>query len=278
MAEISAELVKQLRDATNVSMMECKKALVEAGGNMEQATRILRERGMAVAAKKAARATNQGLIASAAGADGRTRSLVEVNCETDFVARNATFGAFVKSLAEKACETDAPLADRMKEALTAKIAEIGENLLIRRNMRYAPQGKGAVASYIHLGGKVGVLVELGCEKDETPASQLFKDLMRDLTLHVAACNPQYLTSNDVPADVLTAEREIYAKQVKNKPQAVIQKIVDGKLQKFYEEMCLLNQGFVREPKQSVAALLTQKGKELGDPPAIRRFARYQLGQ
>jgi elongation factor Ts len=278
MADISAELVKQLREATNVSMMECKKALVEAGGNMEKATRILRERGMAVAAKKASRATNQGLVASAASADGRARSLVEVNCETDFVARNATFVDFVKGIAAKASETDAPLADSMKEALTAKVAEIGENMSVRRNTRFVLQGKGAVHSYIHLGGKVGVLVELGCEKDETVANPVFKDLARDLALHVAACNPQHLSSKDVPAEVVAAEREIYAKQVKNKPPPVIEKIVTGKLQKFYEDTCFLSQGFVREPKQSVTALLTQKAKDLGDQLALRRFVRYQLGQ
>jgi len=278
MAEINAELVKQLREATNVSMMECKKALVEAGGNMVKATRILRERGMAVAAKKASRTANQGLIGSAAGADGKVRSLVEVNCETDFVARNATFVAFVQSIADKACETDASLGDSLKDVLTAKVAEIGENLVIRRHARYAPQGKGAVASYIHLGGKVGVLAEVGFEKDETPANPIFKDLIRDITLHVAACNPQYLSPKDVPEDVVKAEREIYAKQVTNKPPQVIEKIVDGKMRKFYEDMCLVNQPFVREPKVSVTALLTQKGKELADTLVLRRFTRYQLGQ
>jgi elongation factor Ts len=277
MTEINAALVRELREATNVSMMECKRALVEAGGDMQQAMRLLRERGMAVAAKKAARAANQGLVASASADAGKTVSLVEVNCETDFVARNEVFKGFVERVAQKACEGDAPLADVLKNEVTAKVAEIGENVVLRRNVRYVLQGAGLVAAYIHLGGKVGVLVEAACGKPETASADAFREVVKDITLHVAASAPRYLTSSEIPAEEIASERAIYAKQVTNKPPQIVEKIVDGKMKKFYGEVCLVDQPFVKEPKISVTGLLAQKGKELGDTLAIRRFVRYQVG-
>jgi elongation factor Ts len=278
MAAITASLVKQLRDATNVSMMECKRALEESGGDIAGATKLLREKGIAVAAKKASRATNQGLIASASAEGGKVMSLIEVNCETDFVARNPGFQAFVSSLAQRACLSDDPLSEQVKAEVTAKIAEIGENIVIRRNVRFALKNTGRLASYIHLGGKVGVLVELNCTKPETVAAEGFATVLKDLTLHVAAASPKYLTSKDVPADVIASEREIFAKQVQNKPANVVEKIVDGKIKKFFTEVCLLDQEFVKEAKQSIAALLAATGKALNDTLSVRAFARYQLGE
>jgi elongation factor Ts len=278
MAEIGAEIVKKLRDATNVSMMECKRALVDAGGDMDKALRLLRERGIAVATKKAARAANQGLVASGTAGDGGAASLVEVNCETDFVARNPSFVAFVRGLAERALAADADLAPLVKDVVTAKITEIGENIVVRRNLRMVRQGPGTVASYIHLGGKVGVLVELGCTRPETTAQEAFRELARDLTLHVAACSPRYLEAANVPAEEVASERQIFASQVQNKPPQIVEKIVDGKMRKFYGETCLIEQEFVREPKVPVRQLLADKGKALGDTLALRRFVRYQLGE
>jgi elongation factor Ts len=277
MSEITATQVKELRDATNVSMMECKKALQDAGGDMEKATKLLRERGLAVGAKRAGKATNQGVIAAATSADGRTAALVEVNCETDFVARTAGFQAFVKSAAAKACTTDGAVADLVKDELGAQMAALGENIIARRNVRFAVQGSGAVGTYIHLGGKVGVLVEVGCEKPATPAQETFKNLLLDLTLHVAACSPQYLKPSDVPASVVESEKEIYAKQVQGKPPQVLAKIVEGKLRKFYSDVCFLDQLFVKEQKETITQLLDATGKKLGDTLTIRRYVRYQLG-
>ena len=274
MAEITAATVKQLREATGVSMMECKRALVEAEGDLDRATTLLRERGMAVAAKKAARTANQGLVASAAGDNGKTWSLIEVNCETDFVARNANFQAFVARLAKEAAATDENLAEKLKDDLTAKIAEIGENIVVRRNTRFTPGENGVVGSYIHLGGKVGVLVELAAGKPETAEAPAFAQVLNDIKLHIAAMAPQYLKAEDVPEDVKNAERAIFAKQVEDKPP----EIVDGKIRKFLAEISLLEQGFVKEPKQSVTDLLAATGKELGDTLTIRRYVRYQLGQ
>ena len=275
--EITATLVKELRDATGVSMMECKKALVECNGNMEEAVTKLRERGVAVAAKRAEKAANQGIIAACESADGKTIGMVEVNCETDFVARNDDFKAFVSNVAKKSVGTDEPLSVLLNDLLMEKIAATGENLKIRRNLRYTLAGTGKVASYIHMGGKVGVLVEVSCTKAATETDASFNEMVKDLTLHIAAANPAYLTSAEIPADVSAAEREIYAKQVEGKPANMIEKIVDGKMSKFYGECCLVNQGFIKEPKQSITELLEAVAKPLGETFTIKRFKRYQLG-
>ena len=278
MIPITADLVRKLRDATNVSMMECKRALAEAGGDMATATKILRERGMAVAARKSTRVANQGLVATAKADGGRVVALVEVNCETDFVARNPGFVALVATLAEAACLTDGNLAEQMKEKVVAKVAEIGENIVVRRHARYVLGGPGAIASYVHLGAKVGVMVELACGKEATAGAETFRNLIKDLTLHVAAAHPRYLKATDIPAEEIAAERDIYAKQATDKPPQVVAKIVDGKLKKYCQDLCLLDQLFVRDTKQTITALLAQMGRELGDTLSIRRFVRYQLGE
>ncbi len=277
MADITAAMVQELREATNVGMMECKRALVEAGGDKDKAIRLLRERGLAIAAKKATRAANQGLIAAAG--NGKVGSLIEINCETDFVAKNESFQQFVKAMAEKSLGmNDNTITETTKAEMAAKVAEIGENLVAKRNVRFTVQGAGLVATYIHLNGKLGVMLELGFSKDATAASPVVQALAKDLTLHVAACSPKYLDSSEVPADVLVAEREIYAKQVTGKPANIVDKIVDGKVRKFYEQVCLVDQGFVKEPDVSVTKLLEAKGKEAGDTLTIRRFVRWQLGE
>ena len=278
MAEITAALVKELREETNVGMMECKKALVEALGDKAAAIKILRERGLAIAGKKASRTAKEGQVASEVLHGGKMGVMVEVNCETDFVARNTVFQAFLKTVVEKAKTVQGDIGEAMKAEVTAKITEIGENIIVRRSVRYELQGQGIIASYIHLGGKVGVLLEVGCEKAETAQNETFKEVVKDITLHIAASNPQYLTRKDVPETVLQAEREIYAKQVENKPANIIEKIVVGKLEKFYAMTCLVEQGFVKDPEQSVTELLAAKSKELGDTLSIRRFTRFQVGQ
>lgn len=277
MAVITAQMVQELREATNVGMMECKRALTEAGGDKDAAIRLLRERGMAIAAKKASRVANQGLIA-AATRDGKVGALIEINCETDFVAKNADFQAFVKSLVNKALDMeDNTIAEVAKAEMVAKITEIGENLVAKRNVRYVVQGSGLIATYIHLNGKLGVMLELGCTKEASAGSPVMQDLAKDLTLHAAACSPRWLVRTEVPEDVVQAEREIYAKQVVGKPAQIVGKIVEGKLGKFYSQVCFIDQGFVKEPEISVTKLLEAKGKELGDTLTLRRFVRFQVG-
>ncbi|NCC53780.1 MAG: translation elongation factor Ts [Spartobacteria bacterium] len=278
MVQINASLVKELRDATNVGMMECKRALQEANGDKEAAIKLLRERGVAIAGKKASRTAKEGLVAAELMDDGKAAVMIEVNCETDFVARNENFQAFVADLLERAKGIgDNGLADAVKDELTAKIAEIGENMIVRRNVRYDVQGTGIVATYVHMGGKVGVLIEVGCGKEETLTKDAFKDLVKDLTLHIAAASPQYLKREEVPEETVAAERDIYAKQVEGKPANIIDKIVDGKLNKFYSQICLIEQPFVKENDLSITDLLKTKGKELDDTIEIRRYVRYQLG-
>jgi elongation factor Ts len=278
MAVINAALVKQLRDATNVSMMECKRCLQEADGDMDKAVRLLREKGVATAAKKATRTANQGLIASKLADDANTGAIIEINCETDFVARNPDFVKFVDELAAKANEADGVLADIVKTEVVQKITEIGENVVVKRNDRFTLEGTGVIGSYIHMGGKVGVLVEMNCEKAETVSSDIFADAVKDVTLHIAASSPKYLTSDEVDAEELKSEREIFAKQVEGKPENIIDKIVDGKVKKYFSEICLVEQPFVKEPKQSVTEFLAEKSKAVDDSITIKRFVRYQLGE
>ncbi len=278
MAEITAAQVKELRDATNVSMMECKRALVEAAGDKDKALRLLRESGLAIAGKRAERSANQGLVAADVFNGGKSGVMIEVNCETDFVARNESFQQFVADLLVKARDyADGELADAVKDQLADQIAAIGENLVVRRNAKYDVQGQGAIASYIHLGGKIGILLEVGCEKDATTASDEFKELVKDITLHIAASNPSYLKRDEVPQDLIDSEKAIFAKQVEGKPANIIDKIVEGKIDKFFGQICLVEQPFVKDPDQTVTQLIEAKGKALGDALSIRRYVRYQIG-
>lgn len=277
MPEISAASVKALRDETNAGMMDCKRALTEAGGDREKALRLLRERGVAIAGKKAGRAANQGVIASYVSPDGRRGSLVEVNCETDFASKNEGFRSFAAKLAETAAGLDEGLAEAVRDTVTAKIAEIGENIVVRRHVRYALAKPGLAAAYIHHGSTIGVLLEINCSKPETAAAADFKELAKDVCLHIAASHPRFLDRAGVPEDVIQSEREIFAKQVTGKPPQIVAKIVEGKMGKFYEQNCLVNQPFVKDPDKSVSELLAEKGRALGDEIRIARFARFQVG-
>jgi len=278
MADISASLVKELREETGVGMMECKRALVEANGDKTAAIKILREAGMAIAAKKASRAAKQGIIAANVSDDAQSGVMIEVNCETDFVAKNDNFKAFVADLVQDARGlADDTLAEAAKAKVDAKIAEIGENILARRNLTYQVQGAGAIAAYVHLGGKLGVMVEVGCSKPETAQHPAVRDMLADLTLHITAVNPACISRDQVPADTVSAEKEIYAKQVDGKPANIIDKIVTGKLEKFYGQICLLEQAFVKDQDKTVSAVLAEAGKAAGDELTIRRYVRWQLG-
>lgn len=278
MADISASLVKELRDETGVGMMECKKALVETGGDKEAAIKKLREAGMQMAAKKASRTAKQGIIAASVAPDARSGRMIEVNCETDFVTKNDLFQAFVSELLREADGlADDTIGEACKSKVEAKIAEIGENLVARRNLTYTVQGTGAVAAYVHLGGKLGVLVEVGCTKPESVQQDAVKTMLADLTLHITAVNPACITRDQVPAETVAAEKDIYAKQVEGKPANIIDKIVAGKLEKFYGQICLVEQPFVKDQDKTVGAVLADAGKAVGDEFTIRRFVRWQLG-
>ena len=275
---ITAKMVKELRDATSVGMMDCKKALMETDGDFDAAVKILRERGAAVAAKRADKEANEGIIAATVTDDAQSGAMIEVNCETDFVARNEDFQAFVAELAADALnyETDT-MAEAIADQITDKISAIGEKLQLRRNVKWTVEGTGMIASYIHMGGKVGVLLELGCEKAETLESPVFQELAKDLTLHVAAAAPQYQTRDEVPAELVEAEQEIFRKQLEGKPENIMENILKGKTNKFFSQICFVEQGFVKEDKVSITNLVAEKGKELGDTITIKRYVRFQLG-
>ena len=279
MPAITATLVNELRAKTGVSMMECKKALVSTDGDVEAAIKILRELGVMVAAKRAEKAANQGVIAAKTSADGSQIAIVEVNCETDFVARNSDFVKFVDYVAAKALETDADVAEVLAGELTDKISAIGENLKIRRSEKFKLNGAGKLDSYIHMGGKVGVLIEVACEKAATAAAPEFAETVHDIALQIAASAPQWLDRSQVPAEKIAAEREIYAAQMKDqdKPANILEKIIDGKVAKFFTDVCLVDQIFVKDGSLTITKLLDATGKKLGDKLEIKRFIRYQLG-
>ena len=287
---ITASLVKELREKTGVAMMECKNALKETEGDIDAAIKILRERGEAKAEKKASRDANEGIIVAALAESGKSGVLVEINCETDFVAKNENFQAFVGEvaatvLAGNVTDLEAakalPKGDETLEGfIQTKVLEMGENLQFRRFDRLTLNGEGAVASYIHLGGKVGVLIEVSSEKAETASSETFKDLVKDLTLHIAATSPAGLKREDIPAELVESEKDIFRKQMEGagKPADILEKIIEGKLGKFYSERCLLEQGFVKEPDTAIKSLLEAKGKELGDTITVNSFLRFGLGE
>ena len=286
---ITASQVKELRERTNVAMMECKKALTETDGDMDAAIKILRERSNLKAVKKADRAAKEGLVSAQLSADGKSGILLELNCETDFVAKNDTFMLFLNSIAEALASSDAKNLEEAQsvkmgdtsvaDAVKGKVIELGENLQFSRFERFDVSDAGAIASYIHMGGKVGVLLEVGCEKEDTPSQEAFKDLVKDITLHIAAAAPAGLNRSDIPAELVDAEKEVFRKQMENsgKPAEIIDKIVEGKLGKFYSEQCLVDQGFVKDPDTSISALVEAKGKDLGDTLTINRFTRFAVG-
>lgn len=277
MAEISPALVGQLRAMTGAGLMNCKKALTETNGNLDAAVDLLRKQGAAAAVKKADRSANEGLIGQAVTAGGHVGVIVEINCETDFVARNDSFKAFVTDIAAKIAAN--PAADIESERVAA-VARIGENILIRRHQRIEVQGEGLVAAYIHTGGKVGVLVEIGATKAASTTTEEFKQLVRDITLQIAAASPIAISRKDVDPAVIEKEKEIASQSdvVKGKPAMAVAKIIEGKINKFLESTCLLEQGFVKNPDLKVEAHIGIVEKQVGDTITVRRFLRFQVGE
>jgi elongation factor Ts len=283
---ITAAEVKKLRDQTGAGMMECKAALTEANGNFEDANTILRKRGLASAAKKAGRATSEGLIGSRLSADGLTGILVEVNCESDFVARTDEFQQLVQDIIteiEKAGDSaDQTLLSEpngaVQKRLALGIAKLGENMAAPRFVRYA--GKGYVGQYIHTGGKIGVQVEFAGVTPEIAKRDEFAVLVKEIAMQIAASSPTYVSRAAVPGEVLEKEKSIYRAQMEasKKPANVIDKIVEGKLGSFYAQVVLPDQESIRDSKLTVADVLTAASKALGAPVSVSRFARLRVGE
>lgn len=293
MSEITAGAVNELRKKTGAGMMDCKKALTETAGDIEKAVDFLRKKGLAAAAKKAGRIAAEGLVTALVANGGKTAVVTEINSETDFVAKTDDFVNFVGDVAahivsENPSDIDTlhgqgfakNKATPVKDIVTGLVAKIGENIQIRRFARFDVQGNGAVGAYVHAGGQIGVIVELGCESASTASKPELQSLAKDLCLHVAAHKPLYLVPSEVSKDVLDREVEIAKDQARQagKKEEFLGKIAEGKVAKYYEEFCLVEQGFVKDPSLKVKTLIEQSSKTLGDKISIRRFARFELGE
>ena len=285
MAAITVAMITDLRARTNAGMMDCKKALTETGGDMEAAIKILREKGLAIQVKRADKESKQGIVAAVSSADGKTVAMAEVNSETDFVANTDNFKNFVKLVADTVLEKGEDLGDSIKEAHMTICAQTGENVKVTRAVRYTQTGTGRIDSYIHMGGKVGVLLEVGCGKEETASSQAFIDLVHDIALQIAALAPRFLQSSEVPQADIDAEIEIKLNAMKEQkgrlpPENALEGIKKGMAQKFFSEICLVEQPFVKNgpgEKTTIKQLVAKVAKDAGDTVEIKRFARFQLG-
>ena len=290
---ITASMVKELREMTGAGMMDCKKALSATDGDFDKAIEFLREKGLATAEKKAGRIAAEGLVATTIKDGDKVAAIVEVNAETDFVAKNEVFQTFVKEVVEQAADTDAADIDAFKaekwaldtsmtvdEKLAAMIAKIGENMNIRRFEKIVSED-GIVVSYIHAAGKIGVLVEAKTESND----ERVKEALKNVAMQVAALNPKYVSTDDVPEEYKEHEKEILIAQAKNdpknanKPENIIEKMITGRLAKELKEICLLEQEYVKaENKETVAKYLEMVSKEVGTPVEIKRFVRFETGE
>lgn len=292
---VSVEEIKRLREETGAGVLDAKKALESTNGDYEAALAQLREKGLAKVAKRAGREATEGRI-EARSSDCESALLIEVNCETDFVARNELFVDLANSLADhffSVTEEGQPLDEIMTkplaqdpsttpaELLREQISTTGENMLVRRYVRFDLDGRqGVVETYIHLGNRVGVILEVNAETAEAAAKDLFIEFAHDLALHVAAMAPICVTRGEVPAATLEEEKQLYRRQAldEGKPEAIVERIVQGRLNKYFESAVLLEQPFVRDDKVKVGELLEQVSADLGEAITIRRFARYELGE
>ena len=287
MATITPQMVKELRVKTDAGMMDCKKALVECDGNMDEAVKYLREKGIAKAAKKADREAKEGVVATVV--EGKDGIIFEINCETDFCSKGDKFRALVAevgaALKGSAATTldealNVPMAGTTVEKYIAEqCAAIGENMKFRKFGRYTLAGEGSIVSYIHMGGKVGVLLQVSCTKPETAAAEDFVTMCKDITLHIAACAPKSVDSSSLDPAFIAEEQEIAKAQLiaEGKPEKLLEKILPGKLKALYKQSCLLSQEFVKDPSISVEKLVADTGKKLGDTLKVEAFLRYQLG-
>ena len=287
---IIAAMVKDLREMTGAGMMDCKKALAATEGDMDKAVEFLREKGLAAAEKKAGRIAAEGVCATSISEDGKTAAIVEVNSETDFVAKNETFRAFVTAVVNQAAKTtttdiDAFLAEKweldssktIKEELSSQIAIIGENMNIRRFQKVVAEN-GFVESYIHGGGRIGVLVETEC----AVYNETSREAAKNIAMQIAAIYPKYVQRSEIPQDYIEHEKEILKAQAMNentgKPENIIEKMIEGRLNKELKEICLVDQIYVKDGDLTVQKYLDAVSKELGTPIVIKSFVRFETGE
>ncbi len=288
MAEITAKMVKDLRTKTSAGMMDCKKALVEANGDEEKAVEILRKKGLANADKKGSRNAAEGVVNVSISDDYKTATISEVNCETDFVAKNADFQEFVTATTEQIQKTEPVDVDallngefkgaKFEEELKTIIAKIGENIVVRRFTTIKADENGVVNGYVHMGGKVGVVVAAACDKPET--AEAVKEILRDIAMHAAAMSPKYLNPEAIPAEDLEKEKEIAKAQLEKegKPANIIEKIIPGKIKRFEADNCLTKQAFVKDDKKSVEQVLADAAKAVNGEAKLVEYVRYEMGE
>jgi len=291
MADITAAMVKELRERTGAGMMECKKALEEAKGNISDAVDVLRKRGIASAAKKATRSAKQGSVTVVLSADRSSGAILEFNCESDFVARTDDFQAMVQELTAQILESPlgttkeqlleqpyrADATQTVSQIVAAKIGKIGENMQVAR---FEKIEGGLLGSYIHPGAQLGVLVLMSGASAATASNEEVQELLRDVAMQVAAADPQFARREEVTPEVLEKEREIQRERARQegKPEAIIDKMIGGRMAKFFEEFCLLEQPFIKDNALTVGQLVAEKAKKVGEPLAVVRFVRYKVGE
>jgi elongation factor Ts len=287
MAEITASMVMKLRKMSGQGIMDCKQALSEADGDANKAMEILRKKGLATLAKRAERSTSQGIVVGKTNKDGKTAVLATLCCETDFVAKNDDFIAAVDVLADyaMACPKDSGTENILETAtngkkfsdyLTELVSKTGEKTEVGDYAKFSLSGPGLISIYVHFNKKVGTMVEIQTSDAKVAASDVIKTAAADIAMHVTATNPLALDKGGIAADVVEKEKSIFAEQVKGKPANIIDKIVEGKLQKFFAENCLLSQPFVKDDSKTVAEVIAQAGKSAGGTAKITRFARFSV--
>ena len=290
---VTAAQINELRKSTGAGMLDCKKALEETGGDFEKAVDFLRTKGLAAAAKKAGRAATEGMVAAFVSDDLKSGVLLEVNSETDFVAKNETFQAFVASigkhiLATSPADVEAMLAqtfsgDASKTVQTyvnGSISIIGENIQIRRFAKFDVKGDGCIGSYIHAGGKIGVLVQIASPAVTAANKDVLQGFVKDVAMHTAAAAPAFVSRDQVPTDVLDREKEVYRAKAKEsgKPDAIIEKIIDGQINKYYADICLIEQAFVKDTDKTILQVAKECGTAAGGNVSITSFERFVLGE
>ena len=271
---ITKDSVMALREKTGAGLIDCKRALGESNGDMEEAVSILRKKGVATAAKKSGRSASEGMIAQAISEDRSKGILVEVNCETDFVAKNDDFVDFSNEIAKELLTN--PSAD-FEEKRTEQVAKIGENIKISRSETLSPVTSGLVESYVHTGAKVAVLLSVGSDSSEIHSNELVVSMAKDICMHIAATSPVCVSRDEVPSELVEKEKEIAQAQAEGKPPQAVEKIISGKLEKYFAGVSLLEQPFVKNPDQSIQQFVDEVGKEIGFKLKVEKFLRFQVG-
>ena len=291
---ITADMVKKLREQTGAGMMDCKKALTETNGDYEKAVTLLREKGIAVAAKRETKAASEGLIGSYISDDAKVGAMLELNCETTFVAKTDEFIALAKNLAKQVAVEEVACPDCLKtkpyianpsltvgDTISEIMGKIGEKMTVARFVKVAVDGKpGTIGSYIHMGDQIGVLVKVDTASDAAAASEDVQNLAKDIAMHISWSNPDYMKREDIPENVLTAEREVHKQWAikEGKPENVIDRIVDGRMKDFFSKVCLLEQPFIKDEELTIQKLIDTAAKKVGEAVTVGEFVRYRVGE